>query len=86
MIILLWNLFHRYVIGTKWIERSAPQCVLDHCKKEPSPICINSRCRMHCHGEGYGGGCACERKLTTDELDLVKRFRDGRLLDERKAG
>ena len=82
MIILVWRLFHRYVIGTKWMK---PRCQDSDCGLSPFPICHAGRCRRHCLSR-CPNSRGCEDALSSDELDLVKQFRDGRLLDERKAG
>ncbi len=83
MIVWLWRVFRRYVIGGS-LE---PKCRRDFCphgRNVRSPICVFGWCRACCTGVGqsYDGSCKCEKKLTADELDMVARFRADRALGE----
>jgi hypothetical protein len=83
MIVLLWRWFLRWVIGVGQalppVQRQlCPDInqLLNRCRANVSPLCSDGRCRLHCMH-----ACKCEKALTPDEMDLVRRFRSGRALE-----
>lgn len=86
MILWLWRLFIRYVIGVGLLPAPPrpPKCrYAGDCDDDPSPICISGKCRRHC--DTYCGHPGCEKKLTPEEVELLARFRGNRLLEEHRS-
>lgn len=82
MIVLLWRLFARWVIGIKPGIPRAARCIVSDCHQPKFPLCVRGCCRKCCT-TGYHSypsfmqPCDCEKRLTHDEVALLARYREG---------
>lgn len=76
MIILAWRWFHRFVIGTAYLERKI-KCQRYIAGQYPcgdaiSPLCVNHHCSTHCRAQC---DCSSPKRLSADEVALVSEYR-----------
>lgn len=70
MIVLVWRLIARYVIGMHLV---APKCASYGCRHPRSRLCEQLFCRPHC---GVNS-CKCEspNRLSREEVELLAEYR-----------